>query len=149
MKLVKNKNSKILLTFFALIGLIALAVVVYADSDSLTAQTTSANADPTVDNCIIATKAVTPTENSTTAVTVRMNVTDTNGVGDLNNSLAKVEADDNVTGFSALYESASNTTCTSSIPAPWTVATRHVCTCDSNRTPRNLLLSCLVGLRSP
>lgn len=95
----------------AVIGLLSLALVVVADSDSLTAQTTSANSDPTVDNCVVSTDSYTPTENSVTDVTVKFNVTDLNGVGDLNNSLAKVEFDNNETAFAALYESASNTTC--------------------------------------
>jgi len=111
----KNKNvSLFLLMVCFVIGIMFLAS---ADSDSLTAQTTGANDDPTVDTCdasVVANRTVNPTEGSTTNVVVSMNVTDTNGVDDLNNSLAKVEFDDNATNFVALFESASNTTCTSS-----------------------------------
>jgi len=106
----KQKMIPLLLTLVIAIG---LTFVVYADSDSLTVQTTGANNDPTVDNCLVDNTVFTPTENSITTVTVTFNVTDGNGVGDLNNSLAKVELDDNETAFAALYESASNTSCTS------------------------------------
>jgi len=104
-------------TIFAIVLLAILSMLVFqamADSDSVTAQTTGTNYDPTVDNCPLGTTSFSPTENSTTKVTIVFNVTDTNGVSDLNNSLAKVEFDDNVTGFAAKYESASNTSCTSS-----------------------------------
>ena len=109
----QNKR-KVIPLFLSLVMAIGLALVVYADSDSLTVQTTGVNGDPNVDTCLVDNTVFNPTENSITAVIVRFNVTDGNGVGDLNNSLAKVELDDNETAFEALYESATNTSCVSS-----------------------------------
>lgn len=83
--------------------------MVSADSDNLNVQLGGTNYDPTADTCLVGSTSYTPTENSGTAVTVAFNVSDANGVADLNNTLAKVEFDDALT-FSAVYESASNTT---------------------------------------
>jgi len=110
----RNKQKITPVLFLLAIATIGLAVFVQADSDSLTVLTSGVNSDPTADNCLLDSISYSPTENSTTTVTVKFNVTDTNGVGDLNNSLTKVELDDNQTAFTALYESATNTSCTSS-----------------------------------
>jgi len=100
--------------FLLALSVIGLSIValVNADSDSLSVQTTGVNGDPLVENCLVDNTVFNPTENSVTTVTISFNVTDGNGVGDLNNSLAKAEFDDNETAFTALYESASNTSCT-------------------------------------
>ncbi len=92
-----------------------IVFIAYADSDSMTAQTTGTNYDPTVDTCLVNASTFNPTDGSTTTVKVSMNVTDINGRDDLNNSLVKVEFDNNVTNFVALYETATNaTSCSSS-----------------------------------
>ncbi len=51
-----------------------------------------------------------PTENSTTSVRVDFNVTDFDGIGDLNNAACKCEFDNSMT-WQSLYETASDTAC--------------------------------------
>lgn len=106
-------NSGIAVGVCVVVALIAIVYTAYADSDELAVTFTGTNYDPVVDTCNIATSSFNPTESSTTAVTVRFNASDTNGVADLNTTLAKVELDD-ATTFSAVYESASNSSCTTS-----------------------------------
>lgn len=85
-----------------------LVSLVTADSDSLAAQTNSTNYEPVVASCVVNQSTVTPTENSNVTITVRFNVSDNNGPADLNNSLAKVEFDDNRTEFLVLYNGTFN-----------------------------------------
>ena len=106
----KQKANPVLFLLMAIVA----AFVAQADSDSLTVQAIGINGEPIVENCAVDTLSYNPTENSVTTVIIRFNVTDTNGVGDLNNSLAKIELDDNETAFVSLYESATNTSCSSS-----------------------------------
>ncbi len=108
-----KKEGKMFLVFL-LMAVVSLALVVWADSDSITAQVDGANYDPVVTDCAISdgNKTQNPVESNTQAILITMNVSDANGVGDLNNSLAKVELDDALT-FTALFEAgATNTTCT-------------------------------------
>jgi len=109
-----QNKKKVIPLLVSLVMAVGLALVVYADSDSLTVQTTGVNGDPNIDTCVVDNTVFNPTENSVTAVTVRFNVTDGNGASDLNDSLAKAEFDNNETAFEALYESAANTSCVSS-----------------------------------
>ncbi len=109
----KNNKSAIMAYVLVIVAMLAAVYAVYADSDELAVTFAGTNYDPTVDTCAIAASSYSPTESGTTAVTVRFNASDTNGVADLNNTLAKADLDD-ATTFSALYESASNTTRTSS-----------------------------------
>ncbi len=133
---------------FLVLTLITLMLVniVNADSDSLTIQTTGTNYDPVVDTCGVDASSYNPTEGSITVVTVKMNVTDTNGIGDLNNSLAKVEFDDNTASFVALYESATNTSCSS---ADIDADTReYTCTVNMQywyQHPENFSVRCFAG----
>jgi len=109
----KNNKLAVMASALVIVAMLAAVYAVYADSDNLAVTFAGTNYDPTVDTCAIATSSYSPTETGTTAVTVRFNASDTNGVADLNDTLAKADLDDAVT-FTALYESASNTSCTSS-----------------------------------
>jgi hypothetical protein len=109
----KNNKLAVMATVLVIVAMLAAVYSVYADSDNLAVTFAGTNYDPTADNCVVSTNAYSPTESGTTAVTVRFNVSDTNGVADLNDTLAKADLD-NATTFSALYESATNTSCTTS-----------------------------------
>ena len=109
----KNNKSTIMASVLVIVAMLAAVYAVYADSDELAVTFAGTNYDPTTDNCIVSTNSYSPTESGTTAVTVKFNVTDTNGVADLNNTLAKADLDDALT-FSALYESATGTSCSTS-----------------------------------
>jgi hypothetical protein len=109
--------KKIIYILMSLIAILGLTLTVQADSDSLTAQLAGENNDPVVTGCTVdvANKTYDPTESSTTPVTVKFNVTDVNGYGDINDSLAQVEFDDNTADFVSLFDSgATNTSCSSS-----------------------------------
>ena len=107
----KNNKSTMMVSVLVIVAMLAAVYAVYADSDELAVTFAGTNYDPTADNCVVATNAYSPTESGTTAVTVKFNVSDTNGVADLNNTLAKADLDDALT-FSALYQSATGTSCT-------------------------------------
>jgi len=67
-------------------------------------------AAPTIDSVLINQTTYMPIENSTVTVKVMFNVTDTDGIANLNNSACTCEFDNNATWY-GLYESASDTSC--------------------------------------
>ena len=137
------KNNKLAVVAFVLVATM-LTVMCAAYSRDLNVAFTGTNYDPTVDSCVVTGATHSPTGGTTTAVTVTITATDKNGVADFNNTLAKVDLDDALT-FSALYESATGTSCT---PANTDTDTRtYACTVNMQYwySATNYSARCSVG----
>ncbi len=65
---------------------------------------------PTIDNIALGQASYTPTENSTTTVRIDFNVTDLDGISNLNNSACNCKFDNNP-AWQALYENAADNNC--------------------------------------
>ena len=65
---------------------------------------------PTIDTVVIDQSSYSPTENSNTTVTIDFNVTDLDGIGNLDNSACQCEFDNSAT-WQGLYESAYDYSC--------------------------------------
>jgi hypothetical protein len=93
-------KKQILATFAMALAIFGIALAV-ADSDNLAITTDVGNIAPYISSMSLSSASYDPTENTTTLVTATIEVTDDNGVSDLNNSACKCEVDD-----TAIYTSA-------------------------------------------
>jgi len=87
-----------------------IPVIAIADSHGLTPSATVGNDPPVITSMALDDTSYDPTEASTTRVTLTFNVSDNNGVGDLDDSKVKVEVDD-ANSFASPVAKYTNTSC--------------------------------------
>lgn len=106
-----DNNLKTLTTFgTAFLVLSMFSVVVLADSHSMDSNVTVGNDAPVIDSMALDASSYDPTESGTTTVTLTFNVTDTNGVSDLDDTAVQVEVDNQST-FASAVAKYTNTSC--------------------------------------
>lgn len=94
-------SSAAIVTAFMLLTLLAFPAIA-ADSQNMNPSATVSNELPVISGMAVAAASYDPTESANTTVTININVTDANGVGDLDDSKVSLDLDDAATFVTAV-----------------------------------------------